>query len=284
MNDADDAPLVVDALRRNRVDVVFAATTPRAATLSRRLEASGLPVVETLHEQTAAFAAEGWARVSRRPGVVILDGPTALPRAITGLANAFANGSPLVVLDERASVEGDVDGVDHGAMSRTITRSVSTTRPAELPEVLSSACATANRPPRGPVLVEILGPSRGSAVPCSEPSGSGDAWMVSAPDTAAVDGIAAQLEAAERPVLVAGGSVYWHGAEDALRRFAETLRVPVIMNGMGRGTLPSDHEVGAVAGASQCIARGRSRARCRHASRFPPRLRAVRFRPSRAPV
>src|SRR5207302_3780318 len=63
------------------------------------------------------------------------------------------------------------------------------------------------------------------------------------PDRVALEHIADLVQHAERPVMVAGGSVYWSGAEGALRRFAEGLRVPVVMNGLGRGTLAADHEL-----------------------------------------
>src|SRR5262249_36512106 len=64
-----------------------------------------------------------------------------------------------------------------------------------------------------------------------------------APDSDAVARIAALVRASARPVLVAGGDVYWAHAEDAMRAFADQARVPVFVNGMGRGTMPADHEL-----------------------------------------
>jgi acetolactate synthase-1/2/3 large subunit len=72
------------------------------------------------------------------------------------------------------------------------------------------------------------------------------------PDPDAIARVAALVDAAERPVVVAGGDVYWDRAEDELRGWAEVARVPVFANGMGRGTLAADHEL--------AFARARSRA------------------------
>jgi acetolactate synthase I/II/III large subunit len=242
MTDVREASATADVLRQHGVGVVFAPIEPRNALLRTRLEESGVPVIGTLHEQTAAFAAEGWAKVTRLPGVLLLDGPVALPRAITGVANAFATGSPLVVVDDQRS-SGHAPFVDHVGMARTITRSASRTGPEQLPSAMARACADSNHPPRGPVLVEIR-PSGDRNVAAGEPaSGSIEVPLSPEQDGEAVERIAALLSAAERPVVVAGGGVYWSKAEAALRRFAEDLQVPVVMNGMGRGTLPADHHL-----------------------------------------
>ncbi len=226
-----------EAIRRHGVRVVFSAVEQRYAPLCRRLEESGVPVVETLHEQTAAFAAEAWAKVTREPGVLLLSGPLALSRAITGLANAFSNGSPMVVVDDPAGASGRNEHVArHLAMAATIARSTRTASAADLPSVIGAARALANLPPRGPVLIEIDGEASGAVTSDATPPPG-------APDGKALAHVAALLAAAERPVLVAGGGVYWSKAEASLRRFAEGLGVPVVMNGMGRGTLPADHDL-----------------------------------------
>ena len=242
MSETDDARAVAAVLRRQGVAFAFGGVEPPEAPLPGGLEEAGIPVVRTLHQQTAVFAADGWARVTRRPGVALVGGRAGLPNAVTGIANAHAGGSPVVVIDDRrpsgdGQGAGARDGVDHRAMVRTVTRAGATVGAAGLAAALGWACEAANRPPRGPVLVEVDGsdgPAAPPAAPGVDPAG---------PDKAALEEIAELLRQAERPVVVAGGSVYWSGAEAALRRFAEQLRLPVVMNGMGRGTLPADHEL-----------------------------------------
>src|SRR5688572_6288921 len=107
----DPLAVTADEIRRHGVRVAFSTVAHRDRPLCRQLEASGIPVVETLHDQTAAFAAEGWAKVTREPGLVILSGALGLSRALTGLANAFFNESPMVVIDDAAEGAGDAQHV-----------------------------------------------------------------------------------------------------------------------------------------------------------------------------
>jgi len=234
MNDGDVASAMATRLRHHGATTVFAALDPGGPGLTARLEDAGIAVVRTLHDQTAVFAADAWAKVTRRPGVAVVRGRTGLPNAVTGAANAAAGGSPLVIVDDRAG-GGPLDGVDHLAMVGPITRAAAAVAGADLPAALDWACAAALRAPRGPVLVEVDGPRPGP-VPAGEPGRP-------EPDKAALEHIAELLATAERPLVVAGGNVYWAGAEQALRRFAEAARIPVVTNGLGRGTLPADHEL-----------------------------------------
>ena len=227
--------LNAQAIRGRGVRVVFSAVEHRDAPLIRAFEGAAVPVVETLHEQTAAFAAEGWAKLTREPGVVMLIGALALPRAITGLANAFANESPVVVVHDPVTVPGRDDaGGQHLTMVSSISRGTWTTTTAELPNAISRAWDVANTPPRGPVFIGIRAdaPTRVTEVDTARRKES---------DGETLREVASLLAGAVRPVLVAGGGVYWSGAEAALKRFAEGLGVPVATNGMGRGTMPADH-------------------------------------------
>lgn len=226
-----------EAPRSYDVRVAFSAAEPRDAPLCRRFGESDSPVVETLHEQTAAFAAEGWAKVTREPGVVLLNGPLALSRAITGLVNAFKNESPMVVVDDPAATSsGNEHFAQHTVMASTISRSTLMTSWAALGTTINTACAIADIPPRGPVLIGVDGATSRTVTDhsLSRPSEAG---------AEALSHATALLAAAERPVVIAGGGVYWSKAEDSLRHFAEGLGIPVVTNGMGRGTIPGDHDL-----------------------------------------
>jgi acetolactate synthase-1/2/3 large subunit len=86
--------------------------------------------------------------------------------------------------------------------------------------------------------LDVFGPASGDVPSVDEPSGRG-----LEPDPDAVAELAALISAAERPEVIAGSDVYWAGAWDVLAAAAEQLRVPVFTNGLGRGTVPADHEV-----------------------------------------
>ena len=236
MGEGDETSAVAGRLRRYGATTIFGAVEPGRSALAQRLEAAGIDVARTLHAQTAVFAAEAWAKVTRGVGVVVLEGRTGVPNGLTGIANAAANGTPLVVVDDGGSEPAEDQGaVDHPTMVRTVTRAAVSIPAPELPAALDWACALAGRAPRGPVLVEVDGPA-----PAPPPAAGAEAVDAGVPGEGAMEHILELLHQAERPVLVAGGNVYWAGAEAALRRFAEARHVPVIMNGMGRGTLPAD--------------------------------------------
>jgi acetolactate synthase-1/2/3 large subunit len=123
-----------------------------------------------------------------------------------------------------------------------VTKTATTATSAEsIVATVDAACRAARTPHRGPTFVDIpldaFGP--GSV---AVPDGTGD-FRGDRPDPDAIAAVAKLVAGAERPVLVAGGDVYWAHAEAPLRAFAEAARVPVFVNGMGRGTLPADHDL-----------------------------------------
>jgi acetolactate synthase-1/2/3 large subunit len=106
-----------------------------------------------------------------------------------------------------------------------------------------AAVRAARTPHRGPTFVDVpmdgWGPSD-AEVPDSP---GADAFAGSTPDADAVARVAQLIGAAERPVLMVGGDVYWAGGEQVVRAFVEATRVPVFANDLGRGLLPADHEL-----------------------------------------
>lgn len=231
----DPMAVTAEAIGRLGVRIAFSTVEHHDLPLCKHLEASGIPVVETLHSQTAAFAAEGWAKVTREPGLLILSGAHGLSQALTGLTNAFANESPMIVIDD--AVSGAVDDqhvARHLGMASTVVRSTSVTSAAELSGAVAAAAIAATTPPRGPVLLEVSADVTGV---------EGGRSASGAPDSDEVQRVNQLLSGAERPVLVAGGGVYWSKAEAPMVRFLEALDIPIVMNGMGRGTVPADHEL-----------------------------------------
>jgi len=204
-------------------------------------------LVDTRHEQTAAFAAEGLAKLLRRPGVAALTAGPGVTNGVSPVASAQSTGAPLIVLGGRAAAsrwgQGSLQEFDHVPMMTPITKFAATApTTASIAAVIADAAAAAMTPHRGPAFVDmgidvIFGHAADVAVP-SAVSGRGVE-----PDADEVQRAAALLAGAERPILVAGTDVWWNGAEHALRAAVESLRVPTFVNGLGRGCLPADHEL-----------------------------------------
>jgi acetolactate synthase-1/2/3 large subunit len=237
----------VAALRRFGVDVVFTLNGGHIWPLYEACRNQGVRVVDTRHEQSAAFAAEAYAKLTRTPGVAALTAGPGVTNGVSAVTSAWFNGSPLVVLGGRAPQQrwgaGSLQELDHVPILASITKSATTVLdPATAGSTVHDAVALATEPHRGPVFVDfpldIFGPSAGE-LPALDPARARGAE----PDPDAVAELARLVAGAERPAFVVGSDVYWAGAWEALRAAVEHLRVPVFTNGLGRGTLPADHEL-----------------------------------------
>jgi acetolactate synthase-1/2/3 large subunit len=208
----------------------------------------GIRIVDVRHEQAAAHAADAYARLTRGIGVAMVAPGPGVTDAVTGVANAHAARSPLLLIGGAAPLGlrglGALQEMEQVALLRPITKgawSVPETR--QIPEVLTTAIRTALSGRPGPVFVEIpvdllLNRIEDRLAPVPRGYVHRPAPLADPRD---VERLAALLARAERPVVVAGGGVYWDDAAKSLAAFAEAAGVPVFMNGAGRGALAHDH-------------------------------------------
>jgi acetolactate synthase-1/2/3 large subunit len=203
-------------------------------------------IVDVRHEQTATFAAEGMAKLTRRPGLAVLTAGPGVTNGVSAVTTASFNGSPLVVLGGRAPQgrwgAGSLQEFDHVPVMAPITkRSATVTAVGDAGTASHDAAALAATPHRGPVFLDFP-----LDVVFSEGTGEVPdvvAAPVLEPDADEVARAAARLAEADRPAIIAGSDVYWGGAWGQLRAVVESLRIPTFVNGLGRGCLPADHEL-----------------------------------------
>jgi acetolactate synthase-1/2/3 large subunit len=207
----------------------------------------GIAIVDTRHEQTAAFAAEGWAKATRQPGVAALTAGPGITNGMSAMAGAQQNGSPMLVLGGRAPAlrwgQGSLQEIDHVPFVAPVTKMAATAgSPDEIAGLVDLALRTTLEAPTGPAFVDFPLDhvfSEGE-LPEAEPAPLED--LRSLPVAEGVERAAELLRGAERPVVMAGTGLYWAHGEDALRALAEELSIPVFLNGLARGCLPADHE------------------------------------------
>jgi acetolactate synthase-1/2/3 large subunit len=201
-------------------------------------------IMDVRHEQTATFAAEGLARLTRRPGLAVLTAGPGVTNGISAVVQARFNGSPVVVLGGRAPQArwgaGSLQELDHVPVLASVTKLACTVSSVEnIPNVVHDAAVTALTPHRGPVFVDFpldVVFAQGSAeVPGAVVRAAAE------PDPDLIAQVAGMVARAERPMLIAGSDVWWAGAEGALVAALEHLRVPAFANGQGRGCLRADH-------------------------------------------
>ena len=208
-----------------------------------------LRLVDVRHEQTAVFAAEATARLTRQPGLAVLTAGPGVTNGISAITTAHFNGSPVVVLAGRAPDSrwgsGSLQEIDHPQLLTPVTKRAFTEHAAgQVGAAVDAAFRLALTPHRGPVFLDFaLEALFGEVPPADAASPGGARPAVPGPDPADVAAIAALLGQARRPVLVVGSDVWLGGAETAAREAAEELQLPVITNGQGRGILPAGHDL-----------------------------------------
>jgi acetolactate synthase-1/2/3 large subunit len=236
--------LVARTLRSRGVSQLFTLSGGHLFSIYDGCREEGIGIVDVRHEQAAAWAAEGWAKATREPGIAALTAGPGVTNGMSAMAGALHNNSPLVVLGGRAPEmrwgSGSLQEVDHIPFVSPVTKSAETVKdPALIPEVTARAIDTAVEMPSGPTFVDypldVVFSEADAAVP--EPAERTRKVADGAEEAAAL------LAGAERPVIMAGTNLYWARGEDELRTLAEAVGIPVFLNGMGRGCLPADHEL-----------------------------------------
>jgi len=240
--------LVAKMLREAGVDTIFTLSGLHVAPIYAGCVEEGIRVVDTRHEQAAAHAADAWARLTRGPGVAVVTAGPGVTDALTGVANAFSAGSPLVLLGGAAPVfnagRGSLQEMEQVDLFTRITKYADRVpTPESVPVYLAKALrlALAGRP--GPVFLEIPWDVLSNAVE-EEQAPLPRAWRTRARSPGDPDLVARAadlLSRARSPVVVAGSQVWWDDAADALGALAKRLSLPVFLNGAGRGCLPAGH-------------------------------------------
>ncbi len=241
--------LVARRLRAHGVSTLFTLSGGHLFSIYDGCRAEGIEIVDVRHESTAAFAAEGWAKVTREPGVCALTAGPGVSNGMSALAGAQANHSPMVMLGGRAPAGrwgmGSLQEIDHIPFVSPLTKlAVTPESTAEIPGLVDEAFATALAPHSGPTFVDF--PLDYVFMEAAEPEGA-LGGLPERPrrgaDAAAIERAGELLRAAERPVIMAGSDLYWGHGEQQLRELAESLRIPAFLNGLARGCVPADHEL-----------------------------------------
>jgi acetolactate synthase-1/2/3 large subunit len=246
--------LVARRLKAHGVCKLFTLSGGHLFSIYDGCREEGIEIVDVRHESTAAFAAEGWAKVTREPGVCALTAGPGVTNGMSAMASAQANHSPMVVLGGRAPAmrwgQGSLQEIDHVPFVRPLTKLAATPESTgEIPGLVEDAFAVALAPHGGPTFVDF--PMDYVFQEAEEPqsglSGIGSRSLSSGASAGASEGSIEQagelLRSAERPVIMAGTDLYWGHGEQALVELAETLRIPVFLNGLARGCVPADHEL-----------------------------------------
>jgi acetolactate synthase-1/2/3 large subunit len=241
--------LIARRLKAHGVSRLFTLSGGHLFSIYDGCRAEGIEIIDVRHEQTAAFAAEGWAKVTRTIGVCALTAGPGVTNGMSAIASASQNHSPILVLGGRAPHirwgQGSLQELDHVPFVRPLVKLAATPEgTAEIPALVDEAMRIAVTPHSGPTFLDfsldhvfMAAEEASPSIPLPEP------WTGPGAESPALDRAAALLRDAERPAIMAGSGLYWGRGEEQLRALAEELRIPVFLNGLGRGCLPADHEL-----------------------------------------
>lgn len=248
MSRIDGGDLVVKALKREGVKYLFSLSgTPIKAIYDACID-EGVKIIDTRHEQAAVHMADAWSRVSGTPGAALLTSGPGVANGVPGVAVAYASLSPIIVLGGKSPLAeaemGPVEEMNQIPLMESITkwaRTVYETR--RIPEYISMAFRHALTGRPSPVFLDIprdilegevedsedLYPKnyRTAARPCGDPELIRKAVEL--------------LAQAQRPLVIAGGGVWWSQAHKELQEFIEVVNAPLVLDGIGRGAVPEDH-------------------------------------------
>jgi acetolactate synthase I/II/III large subunit len=206
-------------------------------------------IVDTRHEQAAVHMADAYSRITETPGVCMYTTP-GFANAIPGLTNAMHSEAPVISIagcaDSHDLGRGAQQEIDQVAMAGPICKSsVMVNDIRRIPEFIARAMRLAFSGRRGPVHLTIPIDLQEQSIDENEvpidASGESRGQAIALAHPALVTQALELLRQAQRPLAIAGSAAGYTLSGEALRRFAETTRVPVLTEEQARGLLPDDH-------------------------------------------
>lgn len=242
------AEVLLQCLEREGVEYIFGLSGGAAIPIFDALVDSKIKLILVRHEQGATHMADGYARSTGKPGVVLVTSGPGATNTVTGMLTAQMDSAPMIVitgqtlttnLGKDAFQEADVTGITYPVVKHsTLVRDAN-----DIPRVVREAFHIANTGRPGPVLIDM--PKNVSEAPCEAPlEAEIDLPGYSIPSRAAatdVEEAVELLKAARRPLLYVGHGAVISGAGKAVIQLAEKLRAPIVNTLLGKGATDETH-------------------------------------------
>jgi acetolactate synthase-1/2/3 large subunit len=242
--------LVAKALKSEGIDAIFTLCGGHIIDIYDGCQAEGIKIIDVRHEQVAAHAADGYARVTGRPGCAVVTAGPGTTNAVTGVANAFRAESPFLLIGGQGALNqnkmGSLQDLPHVEIMKPITKFASSVVTTErVADMVSMAFREAHNGSFGPSYLEIGRDILDGKVDVSKAvipkAGHYRASTKSIGDPNDIQKLADILSKAERPAVLFGQQTWTCRASEMARKFARDLNIPAFMNGAGRGTfVPGD--------------------------------------------
>ncbi len=244
------AQVIIECLKREGVDTVFGYPGGNVIPIFDAILDSDIKLVLTRHEQGATHAADGYARLTGKTGVVLVTSGPGATNTLTGIYTAYMDSIPMVILTGQtispalgsdAFQESDISGMSFAS----VKHSYLVKNPNDLPRVLKEAFFIANTGRKGPVLIDL--PKDVGMKECTAQFvDSVDLPGYIIPEKADMDLVeaaAATIKKSKKPLILVGHGAAISGASRAVKELAEKLGSPVSSTILGLGTFPASHEL-----------------------------------------
>ncbi|MGM9988013.1 MAG: acetolactate synthase large subunit [Bacillaceae bacterium] len=244
------AKLLIDALKAESVEIVFGYPGGAVLPLYDALYDADIKHILTRHEQGAIHAAEGYARITRKPGVVIATSGPGATNVITGLADAMMDSLPLVVFTGQVATtvigtdafqEADVIG-----LTMPVTKhNYQVRKVSDLPVIIKEAFHIASTGRPGPVVIDL---PKNMVIETGEEKEVVEINLPGyqpnyEPNRMQIAKLIAALEVAQKPVILGGAGILHADAAKEFTKFARKFQVPVVNTLLGLGTFPADDDL-----------------------------------------
>lgn len=244
---ATGAALLLEALKEENVEVIFGYPGGAVLPLYDALYDFEIPHILTRHEQGAIHAAEGYARVTGKPGVVVVTSGPGATNVLTGLTDAMMDSLPLVVFT--GQVASTVIGTDAfqeadiiGLTTPITKHNYQVRKVSDLPRIIKEAFHIASTGRPGPVVIDLpknMVTDAGEVL-AKAPINLPGYQPNYEPNRMQITKLLKALQTAEKPVILAGAGVLHAKASEELTRFARMYQIPVVHTLLGLGGFPPE--------------------------------------------
>lgn len=248
MAEIDGATLIARSLKQHGVDYMFGIVGIPVVPIAFQAQRAGIRYIGMRHEQSASYAAQAVGYLTGRPGAALVVSGPGMTNAISGLANAWSNRWPMLLLG------GASDMAQHGMGAFQEAPQVEAARPftkyaaevdriERIPYFVEQAVRTSMYGRPGAAYLDLPGDIISGKV--DEEAAPQRPRVPDAPrflaDPASVEAALAALKSAERPLVIVGKGCAHARAEDEVRAFIESTQLPFLATPMGKGVMPDDH-------------------------------------------
>lgn len=245
----EGSSILVESLKREGVDVIFGITGGAIMPVYDKIYQDGeIRVISTKHEQGAAHAADGYARVTGKPGVVMVTSGPGATNLVTGIATAHMDSVPVIAITGQvptnligndAFQESDIIGITRPICKHSyLIKSVN-----EITQIVKEAFHIASTGRPGPVIIDFAKDAQLAEAEFSYPENINIRGYkpVLKGHPKQVDKAVELIDKAKKPIVYAGGGIVTSSASEELRGFVFKTGVPITVTLMGLGVFPETH-------------------------------------------